>query len=172
VTVCPNEVPNYASVCDEAGYSSACSVWGITKETTTTLTPTTTTKTVYVKPTACVSGATTTVTVTITKDGSSSRTTSSFTTTSSKTTSSTGSGPTGKCLSDDDAKKITDNFSTLLEFTSYNGTQGAPGRGYQYNVSAITLDPAFVDISDSINFMAGFPVSVNFAVFNILLIIH
>lgn len=70
----------------------------------------------------------------------------------------------GKCLSDDAATKIVDNFRTLLEYTSYNGTQGAPGRGYKYDVSKATLAEDFVDISDSINFMAGFPLgSVTFA---------
>src|SRR4051794_1085316 len=34
VTVCPNEVPNYASACDEGAYKSACSVWGVTGEST------------------------------------------------------------------------------------------------------------------------------------------
>ncbi|KIX07745.1 uncharacterized protein Z518_02399 [Rhinocladiella mackenziei CBS 650.93] len=51
VTVCPNEVPNYASACDEAGYTSACSCFGFTAIKTTTIAPTTTTKTVYVAPT-------------------------------------------------------------------------------------------------------------------------
>lgn len=73
-------------------------------------------------------------------------------------------GPGGKCLTDDAANKLVDNFSTLLEYTSYNGTQGRPGRGYKYDVSAATLAEDFVDISDSINFMAGFPLgSVTFA---------
>ena len=152
VTVCPNDVPNYASACDEKNYSSACSCYGFTEVKTTTLAPTTTTKTVYVAPTSCDGQKTVTVTATVTKDGS-------------------GSCPTGgpsppsddKCLSDEDAKKIVDNFSTLLEYTSYNGTQGAPGRGYKFDVSAATLDPAFVDISDSINFMAGKPVSLSFS---------
>lgn len=72
--------------------------------------------------------------------------------------------PSGKCLTDDSAKTIVDNFRDLLEFTSYNGTQGKPGRGYHLNVSAITLAEDFVDISDSINFMAGFPLgSITFA---------
>lgn len=48
VTVCPNEVPNYASVCNEAAYKSACSVWGVNGETTFTIPATTTTKTIYV----------------------------------------------------------------------------------------------------------------------------
>lgn len=47
VTVCPNEVPNYASACDDKGYSSACKAWGVIGETTYTIPATTTTKTVY-----------------------------------------------------------------------------------------------------------------------------
>ena len=62
-----------------------------------------------------------------------------------------------KCLTDDAAKKIVDNFRDLLEFTSYNGTQGAPGRGYHQAISDATLAADFTDISDSINFMAGKP---------------
>jgi hypothetical protein len=62
-------------------------------------------------------------------------------------------------LSDAEAEKIVNNFITLLEYTSYNGSFGKPGRGYKQDVSDATLDPSFVDISDSINFMAGFPVS-------------
>ena len=168
VTVCPNEVPNYASACDEGAYSSACSCFGYTEVKTTTIAPTTTTKTVYVKPTgSCPSGGVTSTvtltpsscpsgdagkTVTVTKDA--------VTVTVTSSGSGSSSTPTpDKCLSDDDAEKIVNNFSDLLEYTSYNGTQGAPGRGYHYNVSAITLAPDFVDISDSINFMAGFPVS-------------
>lgn len=47
VTVCPNEVPNYASACDDKGYRSACKAWGVISETTFTIPATTTTKTVY-----------------------------------------------------------------------------------------------------------------------------
>jgi hypothetical protein len=70
-------------------------------------------------------------------------------------------GPTGvkpgkQCLSDAKAKSIVDNFKNLLEFTDYDGSRGGPkGRGYNYNISAATLAPDFVDISDSINYMAG-----------------
>lgn len=72
-------------------------------------------------------------------------------------------GDDKKCLSDDEAATIVKNFATLLEFTSYNGTQGAPGRGYKQDVSDATLAEDFVDISDSINFMAGKPLgSVTF----------
>jgi hypothetical protein len=158
VTVCPNEVPNYASACDEAGYSSACSCFGFTEVKTTTIAPTTTTKTVYVKPTSCdsegavtvtVTEAKVTVTATVTEGGKDCPT----------DTPDLPDIPSGKCLSDADAKKITDNFADLLRYTSYNGTQGAPGRGYKQDVSDATLATDFVDISDSINFMAGFPVS-------------
>jgi hypothetical protein len=154
VTVCPNDVPNYASACDESGYSSACSCFGFTEVKTTTIPATTTYKTVYVDAT-CTAGSTVTVT------------SAKATVTVTKTETKTPTGPTGlpdypgKCLSDAEAEKIVNNFRTLLEFTSYNGSRGgAPGRGYQFNVSAITLDETFVDISDSINFMAGFPVSI------------
>lgn len=95
----------------------------------------------------------------------------SVTVTETKTVTSDCAKPTGgfpghdgKCVVDDDkAKEIVANFATLLEYTSYNGTQGAPGRGYKKDVSDKTLAKDFVDISDSINFMAGFPLgSVTF----------
>jgi hypothetical protein len=75
-----------------------------------------------------------------------------------------GPKPGDKCVVDDKkAAEVVANFATLLEYTSYNGTQGAPGRGYKYDVSAATLAEDFIDISDSINFMAGFPLgSVTF----------
>jgi len=67
-------------------------------------------------------------------------------------------GPGGKCLTDDKAKSIVDNFRNLLEYTNYDGSRGGPkGRGYNFNVSAATLATDFVDISDSINYMAGIP---------------
>ena len=165
VEVCPNDVPNYASACDEAGYSSACSCFGFTEVKTTTVAPSTTTKTVYVAPSSCDSGKTVTVTeavktVTVSSDCKDQKTVTVTATATGKEHDSTSTpSPDGKCLSDEDAKKIVDNFSELLEFTSYNGTQGAPGRGYHFDTSAATLDPAFQDISDSINFMAGIPVS-------------
>jgi hypothetical protein len=76
----------------------------------------------------------------------------------------TGKPDHGKCLSDDDAEAIVANFINLLEFTSYNGSRGGPvGRGYNQAVSDKTLAVDFVDISDSINFMAGKPLgSVTF----------
>src|ERR1700761_5584840 len=37
VALCPNEVPNYASACDDAAYSSACSCYGYTDVKTTTV---------------------------------------------------------------------------------------------------------------------------------------
>jgi len=55
---------------------------------------------------------------------------------------------------------LVNNFVDLLEFTSYAGNPaiGAPaGRGYHQSVSDATLATDFIDISDSINFMAGFP---------------
>lgn len=57
-----------------------------------------------------------------------------------------------------------DNFSDLLEHTSYpGGDKGAPGSGYNMTISNATLATDFVDISDSINFMAGIPLgSVTF----------
>ena len=168
VEVCPNDVPNYASACDEAGYRSACSCFGFTEVKTTTVAPSTTTKTVYVAPLSCNSGKTVTVTeavktVTVTPSCNGQKTVTVTATVTGKDSGSTSTpAPGGKCMSDADAKKIVDNFSDLLEYTSYNGTQGAPGRGYHFNVSAATLDPAFVDISDSINFMAGIPVRRSF----------
>ncbi|EXJ87495.1 hypothetical protein A1O3_04455 [Capronia epimyces CBS 606.96] len=227
VTVCPNHVPNYASACDEAAYTSACSCYGFTDIKTTTIAPTTTTKTVYVAPTGpavVVSGTTcpaaetstvtttvggsgwataTTVTKTITAPGNGTATTvtvsgsatattvtktitapgnvtattvtvsgtgsacSSATTTAPGTTT-TSSVPASSCVVDDaKATELTNNFATLLEYTSYAGNpaQGAPaGRGYKQDISDATLSDQFTDISDSINFMAGFPLgSVTFA---------
>jgi len=199
VTVCPNEVPNYASACNEAGYKSACSVYGISGETTLTIPASTTTKTVYVgtggkggnggvctstttsvfsvTKSGCSGGTTTATvtetaagstktittggsTVTVTANGTSGEVTKTVTVTA--TSNSTGTFPTGtgtpdKCLTDDQAKEFTDAFTTLLEYTSYNGTQGPPGRGYRYDVSAQYLAADFQDYSDSINWMAGFP---------------
>ena len=195
VTVCPNEVPNYASACNEAGYKSACSVYGISGETTFTIPATTTTKTVYVgkggnggnggvctstttsvfsvTKTGCSGGTTTstvtetaagsTVTsfVTLTANGTSSETTKTITVTASNNSTS----PTGtpdKCLTDAKATEFTDAFKELLEYTSYAGdpsTYTPAGRGYHYNVSAKYLASDFTDYSDSINWMAGFPVS-------------
>lgn len=63
VTVCPNEVPNYASAChDEKAYASACNAWGVTGvETTFTIPATTWTKTVYAgKGGVCETGTVTT----------------------------------------------------------------------------------------------------------------
>lgn len=214
VTVCPNEVPNYASACDEAGYKSACGAWGVHGETTITIPATTTTKTVYIggggngghggntgvcTSTAVISvtksgcsGGVTTSTVTETGKGStvtSTVTAGKETVTVGKetvtvgketvtvtkiggdgctaplptTTSHAVSTPTGtpeKCLDDKKAAEFTEAFKTLLEFTSYNGTQGPPGRGYRFDVSAQYLAEDFVDYSDSINWMAGFPVSI------------
>ncbi|EXJ83654.1 hypothetical protein A1O1_07278 [Capronia coronata CBS 617.96] len=216
VTVCPNEVPNYASACDDAAYSSACACFGFTEVKTTTIAPTTTTKTVYVAPTgaACstatvVSGSTcpaastvtqtvavsgtitasivtvtqtvavsgnitaSTVTVTVTSSGSAgngSTTTvvsSSSTSSTTATATTTSSAPASSCVVDDaKASQIAGNFAQLLEFTSYAGNpaQGIPaGSGYRQDVSDATLSDNFTDISDSINFMAGFPLgSVTF----------
>ena len=67
VTVCPNQVPNYASACDDAAYSSACSRFGYTDVKTTTLEPSTTTKTVYILPTWGSCPPPSTVTSTVTK---------------------------------------------------------------------------------------------------------
>ena len=259
VAFCPNEVPNYASACDDSAYTSACSCFGYTEVKTTTVAPTTTTKTIWVKPTGgsgsgsgygcstatvtatvvsgstcaagttktetktigsgttCQAGTTSTVTQTDTKTVASGSTcpagttktetktigsgttcqagtTSTVTQTDTKTVgsgsattvtvtvgsgtvtattvtvtkaastcsaaSTTSSSPASSCsVSDALATTLVNNFVTLLEYTSYNGTQGAKGRGYKYDVSAATLDTDFVDISDSINFMAGFPVS-------------
>ncbi|KIW34925.1 uncharacterized protein PV07_01666 [Cladophialophora immunda] len=224
VALCPNEVPNYASACNEAAYTSACSCFGFTQVKTTTVAPTTTTKTIWVKPTggsgssctvatstltstvtgtttvvsgstcpvatsttvtetstkiiptysSCPAATTTTVTtegvatattITITKDVAATATTVTVTETATTTLGSGTSGETpSSCIVDDAlATTLVNNFMILLEFTSYNGTQGAPGRGYQQNVSDATLASDFSDISDSINFMAGFPLgSVTF----------
>ncbi|EHY57227.1 hypothetical protein HRR83_002719 [Exophiala dermatitidis] len=173
VTVCPNEVPNYASACDLAAYTSACSCFGFTEVKTTTIAPTTTTKTVYVAPTGaacstavivsgttCPAGETSTVTVTVTASGSGWSGHSS-------SASATSSTPASSCVVDDaKATEIVNNFAQLLEFTSYagNAAQGIPaGSGYKQDVSDATLSDKFTDISDSINFMAGFPLgSVTF----------
>ncbi|KAJ9630151.1 uncharacterized protein PV06_04992 [Exophiala oligosperma] len=175
VTVCPNEVPNYASACDNAAYTSACSCFGFTEIKTTTVAPTTTTKTVYVAPTGgaaptggscapttvtktlasgttCPAGATTTVTVTGGSWGSSTSAVATTTTTVSST-------PSACIVTDSLASGIVANFSLLLEYTSYAGQSNPPipaGRGYKQDVSDATLASDFSDISDSINFMAGF----------------
>ncbi|KIW81351.1 hypothetical protein Z517_04376 [Fonsecaea pedrosoi CBS 271.37] len=216
VALCPNEVPNYASACNEAAYTSACSCFGYTEVKTTTVAPTTTTKTIWVKPTGgsgasctvgtstltttvtgtttvvsgstCPVGTSTTITETSTKviptysscpaagtattititQGPATATTTTVTTTETATVTKPGSGSSSdtpsSCVVDDAlATTLVENFMILLEFTSYNGTQGAPGRGYQQNVSDATLASDFSDISDSINFMAGFPLgSVTF----------
>lgn len=239
VAVCPNEVPNYASACDDAAYTSACSCFGYTEVKTTTIAPTTTTKTIWVKPTGgsgscttetatvtgtvtvvtgstcpagetstkyivtgttstatvtgtvtvvtgstCPAGSTTTVTdtktlpggygtattVTITSTSTkvvNTGTVTATTVTDTKTVTVSGSPSTSssasKCNVDDAlATTLVYNFVDLLQFTSYAGSpqQGIPaGRGYHYNTSAATLATDFIDISDSINFMAGFPVS-------------
>jgi len=205
VAVCPNEVPNYASACDEAHYTSACSVFGFTNIITTTVKPTTTTKTVFVKPTGgvCVSGTTCPAASTITKTvsgsawgsketvtvtvpaGSATLITKTVTvsgaygsvtaTTVTKTVSgtcswasTTTSAAPSKCVVDDaKASALVSGFINLLEFTDYkpqgNATFPPAGRGYNKDVSAATLDTDFVDISDSINFMAGIPVSLAFS---------
>lgn len=179
VTVCPNEVPNYASACDVAHYTSACSVYGYTEVKTTTVAPTTTTKTVYVKPTngVVVSGTTCPAAATVTKtvSGSAAGSVVTKTITITATTTPGKAGPTtttaatttstpSKCVIADEAaaSKLVDNFIILLEYTDYvpaNGSFIPAGRGYKRDVSAATLNENFVDISDSINFMAGFPVS-------------
>lgn len=174
VTVCPNEVPNYASACDEAAYTSACSCYGFTDVVTTTLAPTTTTKTVYVAPTSCASGGATTVTVTAGGSGGSWASTVTVTVTSatatvtSAGTCTSGSWPTGSptpasCIVTDAlASGIVFNFTQLLERTSFPGSANPyipAGSGYPQDISNATLADDFSDISDSINFMAGFPVS-------------
>lgn len=161
VTVCPNEVPNYASACDDSHYASACSVWGITATTTITIPATTSTATVWA-PTGGYPGGNgptcgpgvQTVTVTVTSSPSSP---------TGGSGPSSGSGPSGpgpNCISKDKAQYFADNFALLLEYTSYNGTRGAPGRGYMQNVSDAILATTFQDYSDSINWMAGIPVSI------------
>ncbi|KIY02326.1 uncharacterized protein Z520_02464 [Fonsecaea multimorphosa CBS 102226] len=242
VALCPNEVPNYASACNEAAYTSACSCFGYTDVKTTTVAPTTTTKTIWVKPTGgsgssctvatstltstvtgtttvvsgstcpaatattvtstkvvptysscpaaatattvtvvggstCPAGTTTTVTTagpatatTVTVAGPATATTVTVTTggpATATTVTVTASGPSdtpSSCVVTDAlATTLVNNFMILLEYTSYNGTQGPPGRGYQQNVSDATLASDFSDVSDSINFMAGFPLgSVTF----------
>lgn len=212
VTVCPNEVPYYASACDDAAYTSACSYLGFTEVKTTTIAPTTTSKTVYVAPTGgagvtvtktvpilsgttCPAGETSTVTktvgggngsgwgttitvtktvavsgtltastVTVTASGSGwGHETSSASSTVGSASTTSSSGPSSSCVVDDaKATEIVNNFKQLLEFTSYAGNpaQGIPaGSGYKQDVSDATLSDKFTDISDSINFMAGFPVS-------------
>lgn len=203
VAVCPNEVPNYASACDEAHYTSACSKFGFTDIITTTVSPTTTTKTVFVKPTGGVivsgttcpaagtitktvsgsawggketvtvtvplSGSATVITKTVTVSGSGSwashtATTVTQTVSGTCTTVTTTSAAPSKCiLNEAKASALISGFATLLEFTDYkpapNATFPPPGRGYKQEVSDAILDKDFVDISDSINFMAGQPVS-------------
>jgi hypothetical protein len=218
VALCPNEVPNYASACNDAAYTSACSCFGFTETLTTTVAPTTTTKTIWVKPTGgastcsastvvststkylgsgttCPAAETktvvtgTTVVSTSTKflgSGSScpaadtktvvtgttltvatattvtvvTATATTVTVTKDAPSSSSSSSVPSSCVVDDAlATLLVNNFVDLLQYTSYAGTQGAPGRGYHQSVSDATLATDFVDISDSINFMAGFPVS-------------
>jgi hypothetical protein len=190
VALCPNEVPNYASACNDAAYTSACSCFGFTETLTTTVAPTTTTKTIWVKPTGGASTCSaSTVVSTSTKflgSGSScpaadtktvvtgttvtvatattvtvvTATATTVTVTKDAPSSSSSSSVPSSCVVDDAlATLLVNNFVDLLQYTSYAGTQGAPGRGYHQSVSDATLATDFVDISDSINFMAGFPVS-------------
>ena len=95
VTVCPNEVPNYASACDEKGYRSACNAWGVSYETTYTIPATTTTKSVYVynggKGASCPAGATATVVSTKTETSTAA---GSTITVAGSTTTSTVAGST------------------------------------------------------------------------------
>lgn len=235
VTVCPNDVPNYASACDLAGYKSACKVFGISSETTYTIPATTTTKTVYAGKggdgsctdgTATVTstitiatgyttgfttytgsngltttltgngftttltggngftftgtGPVTTVTTTVTKadatstvtvgDGKGNVTVTSTVAQETVTVTAGGSSPAGpsgavgKCVTKERADALVNGFIDLLQYTSYAGnnytTPPTPaGRGYHYNVSADIFDDNFFDVSDSINWMAGFEVS-------------
>lgn len=202
VVVCPNEVPNYASACNEGSYKSACAAWGVTGETTVTVPASTTTKTVYA-PKTCPAGSTSTVTVTSAVDtttvsvgtvtitatatttatvggghGNNTVTVTSTvggannTVTVTSTVSGTGSIGTGspfpidnstvpsKCISDAQATEFAGAFKDLLQFTSYRGDQGPPGRGYHQETSDKYLAVDFEDYSDSINWMAGIPVSV------------
>lgn len=177
VIVCPNEVPNYASACNDDSYKSACSVWGVTGETTITVPASTTTQTVYA-PSTCPSAGTSIVTVTTavaTTTVSVGTVTSTVTATPATTTVTVtaGVGPTGtgsptggyngtspsQCISDAQATEFAAAFKDLLQHTSYNGTQGPPGSGYDQDVSDKYLATTFTDYSDSINWMAGFPVS-------------
>ena len=165
----PNNVPDWAKACDKDSYKSACKKWNVIETTTTTTPPRTLTTTIYVEdkstgnpsapdpwvgspPTGPAPGS---------KPGDCSPVTVTITKGDSKPTSgpSPGQGTSGKCLSDEKATEFVNAFKDLLEYTSYNGTQGAPGRGYHFSVSAKYLAPDFQDYSDSINYMAGFPVS-------------
>lgn len=172
---------------DDAAYTSACSKFGFTNVITTTVAPTTTTKTIWVKPTggagSSCSASTVTATTTVVSGktcpaGSTATSTSTkvivtgttttvtvatattVTVTKSCSVSTTSSAPS-KCNVDDAlATKLVTNFVDLLQHTSYAGNAAAhipAGSGYHYDVSAATLSTDFVDISDSINFMAGFP---------------
>lgn len=166
VTVCPNEVPNYASACDEAHYKSACKVWGVSGETTFTIPATTTTKTVYVSKGGDCTGATETKTVTEAKE---TKTVTEAKETVTVTSTPTGGfpAPSGKCLDETKATYFAESFADLLRYTNYkpaNGSRIPAGTGYHQNTSDAILDPAFVDYSDSINWMAHFPLGgVTFA---------
>lgn len=119
VTVCPNQVPRYASACGNgAEYSSACSAFGYSSAYTTTLSAVTTTVT-ETPAAACTPSA---------------------------------------CLTDDKAKYFVDSFVDFLEHTNYNGTQAPPGSGFNTDLANKVLAPTFMDISDSINLLAGIPV--------------
>jgi len=171
VAYCPNEVPNYASACNDAAYSSACPCFGYTETLTTTVAPTTTTKTIWVKPTGGSGCTATTVTktvggdvtvtststvvtaTTVTKvvDGSLTWSATTVTVTDTETapcSSTTSYTPPSSCNVDGPlATKLVNNFAILLEQTNVGGT-------YNQAVSDETLDVNFVDISDSINFMS------------------
>lgn len=179
VTVCPNEVPNYASACDESGYRSACNAWGVTGETTFTIPATTTTKTVYLGggkggscSTATVTktvGAGETATETVTVGGGPGKSTvtvtatsivtvtngsgSSSTTTTKSATSTRPNFPEGPtCLTEEKAKEFTDAFKDLLVYTNLgNETYNSP---YHADISKKYLAPDFKDYSDSINWMS------------------
>ncbi|KAK5074185.1 hypothetical protein LTR64_006670 [Lithohypha guttulata] len=139
VTVCPNEVPNYASACDESHYKSACSAWGVTGETTITIPATTTTKTVYNANGATCDSSTVTVTSAIdTTTVSVGTVTSTITSTSTKsvgrvteTVTSTSTKSVGT-VTDTVTSTTTKSVGTVTEtitvgFGGNNGTSGNNG---------------------------------------------
>lgn len=160
VAYCPNEVPNYASACDDAHYTSACSRFGFTNVLTTTVAPTTTTKTIWVRPTGGPGGpggpcsATTitkpgyTSTVTVVKDGSAQWTATTVTVTVATPTTVTVNGP---------GSSYTPSVSTVTV------TVSGPSSTYTPPSSKCNVDDAlatqlvnnFVELLEFTNFPGG-----------------
>lgn len=99
--------------------------------------------TVTVTKSAEYGGRNHTVTVTVTD-------TDSLTTTTTSTATCTPTPTPSTCVTDDDAVTITNGFINLLEFT---------GDNFNTTLAETLLTTNFTDTSDSINFLAGIPLT-------------